>query len=270
MAPTDSDRSWSTAVDHLEALGLSTYAARTFVALQGLGDGTARDVSDVTSVPRTRVYDAVEELQSWGLVDVQQSTPKQFWAVSSETTGRRFESEVSYRVHELVSALDSLGGVSRSEEQQGVWTVSNQQAISDRVIDFIENAEDELVYMTVGEVLTDTLVERLREASERGVTIRLGAMSPEVEDELEVEIPNVEFFETLWVWSDSPAGRLLMADETNTLVSVLVPESDDGMDIPTESSVDGEETAIWGSGAANSLVVVLKAMFTWQLDGTRH
>ncbi|WP_114579389.1 TrmB family transcriptional regulator [Saliphagus sp. LR7] len=269
MAPTDSDRSWSTAVDHLEALGLSTYAAQTFVALQSLGEGTAREVSDIASVPRTRVYDAAEELQSWGLVDVQQSTPKRFWAVSSETTGRRFESEVSYRVDELVSALNSLGGVTRSEEQQGVWTVSNQQSISDRVIDFIENAEDELVYMTVGALLTDALVEALRDASERGVTIRLGAMSPEVEDELADEIPEAEFFETLWVWSDTPAGRLFMADETKTLVSVLVPDSRDGADGTSGPPEEIEETAIWGSGATNSLVVVLKAMFTWQLNGNR-
>lgn len=268
MAPDGSDRSWSTVVDHLEALGLSTYAARTFVALQSLGDGTVRDVSDVASVPRTRVYDAVEELQSWGIVDVQQSTPKQFWAVSSERTGRRFESEVSYRVHELVGVLDSLGGVARSEEQQGVWTVIGQETISDRVIDFIENAEDELVYTTVGELLTDPLVERLRDASDRGVTIRLGAMSPAVEDELEKEISDAEFFETLWVWSDTPAGRLLMADETDTLVSVLVSDPGGGPGSTGESLGGIEETAIW-SGATNSLVVVLKAMFTWQLDGNR-
>lgn len=270
MAPTDSDQSWSTAVDHLEALGLSAYAARTFVALQTIGEATARDISEVASVPRTRVYDAVEELQSWGLVDVQQSTPKQFWAVSSETTSRRFESEVSYRLDELVSALDSLGEVSRSEEQQGVWTVTGEETVSDRVIDFIENAEDELVYMTVEELLTDTLVEHLQSANERGVTIRLGAMSPEVEDELEAKVPNAEFFETLWVWSDTPAGRLLMADETNTLVSVLVSGSRNGADGQSGSPEGSEETAIWGSGSTNSLVVVLKAIFTWQLNGNRN
>ncbi len=31
-----------------------------------------------------------------------------------------------------------------------------------------------------------------------------------------------------------------------------------------------DETAIWGAGGSNSLVVVLKALFTWQLDETRE
>ena len=31
-----------------------------------------------------------------------------------------------------------------------------------------------------------------------------------------------------------------------------------------------DETAIWGTGRTNSLVVVLKALFTWQLDSGRE
>ena len=71
--PVDEPR--SAAIEQLERFGLSTYAARTFVALVMLGTGTAKDVSRVSEVPRTRVYDAIEELQGVGLVDVQQASP---------------------------------------------------------------------------------------------------------------------------------------------------------------------------------------------------
>lgn len=68
----------SVATDQLEALGRSTYAARTFLALVSHSGGTAQEVSDTVTIPRARVYDAVEELQRQGLVDVQQSTPQRF------------------------------------------------------------------------------------------------------------------------------------------------------------------------------------------------
>ena len=55
-----------------------------------------------------------------------------------------------------------------------------------------------------------------------------------------------------------------MVDGEKTLVSVLVPGNGDHPPDPWD------ETAIWGSGDTNSLVVVLKAMFTWQLDGDRE
>lgn len=259
MSPDSTDQPRSAAIEQLEEFGLSLYAARTFVALTGIEDGTAQDVSDVADVPRTRVYDAVEELRARGLVDVQHSTPKRFWAISVETVGGMFDREYSRRVSALVDALDALEPVTRSEEQRSVWTVTGTETVSERVVDFVRMADEDVVYMTVEPLLSEALVDQLRAASERGVSIKLGTMSDAVEERIHDEVPDVETFDSMWVWSDTPAGRLLMVDEEKTLVSVLVPE-DEG---PGERR---EETAIWGAGATNSLVVVLKAMFAWQLD----
>jgi sugar-specific transcriptional regulator TrmB len=254
------DRPASTAVAQLEALGLSEYAARTYVALVQVEDATAREVSEVADVPRTRVYDAVEELRERGLVDVQQSSPKRFWAVSTETAARQFEREYVHRLNRLVDALDSLETTDRTEEQRGVWTVGGQAAVTERVVEFVDSAEEEVIFMTVEGLLTDPIVESLRAAAGRGVTVRLAGISGPVEAEIRREVPRAEVFGSLWDWSDDPAGRLLLVDRERTLVSALVPGNGDAAE-------PRDETAIWGSGATNSLVVVLKAMFTWQLDG---
>jgi predicted transcriptional regulator len=188
------------AVDRLRALGLSAYAARTYVALVALSEGTATDVSETVDVPRTRVSDAAEELRERGLVDVRQSTPRRFRPVSTETTGRRFQREYADHVETLTAAL--------------------------------------------------------RAASERGADVRLAEMSPASTRRVREAVPDATPFESLWHWSDTPAGRLLLADERRTLVSVLV----------NGSATDGprDETAIWGSGPENGLVVVLRALFGWQ------
>ena len=263
MAHDSSDRARSAAVEQLEALGLSSYAARTYVALVSLGGGTAHDVSDVSDVPRTRVYDAAEELRTLGFVDVQQSTPKRFFPISTETTGRHFEQEYRHRVDRLVESLDAIEPAVTSSEQQGVWTVTGRGTVSRRITDFVDSATDEVVFMSVGDLLTDDVVDSLRTASERGVSVRLAEMADSAKTTVRDAVPGAEPFDSLWVWSDTPAGRLLMVDQSKTLVSVLVSEVGDR---PTESE---EETAIWGSGETNSLVVVLKAIFAWQLDGKR-
>ena len=250
----------STAVEQLERLGLSSYAARTFVALTRLGSGTARDVSQVSNVPRTRVYDAVDELQDWGLVDVQQSSPKLFWSISVETATRTFEHDYQHRTDVLRTALSSLEPIERQTEQQGVWTVNGQQTITERVLEFFSNAEEEIVYMSIEELLTDELVGGLAEAAERGVSIRLAGISKDVQSQIQNEIPGATMFESLWVWTDTSAGRLMMIDGRNTLISAFDPGSD------AETSDLRLETAIWGEGETNSLVVVLKAVFTWRLE----
>ncbi|WP_311173577.1 TrmB family transcriptional regulator [Halobellus ordinarius] len=260
--PTDQAR--SAAVKQLKALGLSTYAARTFVALVSLGEGTAQDVSEVADVPRTRVYDAADELHQRGLVDVKQSNPKRYWAISPETTRRHFEQEYDHRVTTLEDALDALDSETRSTEQRGVWSVTGRDTVAERVVDFVSTAEEEVVYMTIGELLTDELAESLSTASDRGVSIRLAEMSQSAEAHLEQQVPDAELFESLWNWSDTPAGRLLMVDEKKTLVSVLIDGNGEHPPQPRD------ETAIWGTGRTNSLVVVLKALFTWQLDSGRE
>ena len=72
------------AVEALTALGLSTYAARTFVGLQKLGVASASEVAGVTEVPRSQVYGATDELEALGLVDVQEGSPRRYRPVGVE------------------------------------------------------------------------------------------------------------------------------------------------------------------------------------------
>lgn len=262
MPPESSDAPRTVAIDHLESLGLSAYAARTFVTLVSLGEGTARDVSDASDVPRTRVYDAIEELRSHGMVDLQHSTPKRFWAVSTETVGRHFEQSYVHRVNVLRESLDALESTTRSEEQRGVWTVTGRDSVSERTIEFIDSASDELAYMTVKGLLTEDVSEALQRAGRRGVEIHLAGLSQTGKEDIQEDVPQAELFDSMWTWSETPAGRLLMVDREKTLVSVLTPNDSDSRDIATAE----DETAIWGTGTHNGLVIVLKAMFTWQLS----
>ena len=250
----------STAVEQLREFGLTEYAARTFVALSALESGTARDVSRVSTVPRTRVYDAIDELRDRGLVDVLQSSPKQFRATSAETASRTFEHELRHRADVLRSALSELEPADRGTEQRGVWTVDGRRAVSERTLEFFADADEEIVYMTVEDLLTDELIDGLSEAAARGVSIKLGGVSEPVQERIRDDIPGATMFESLWVWSDTPAGRLLMVDGRKTLVSALVNGSDASPSDPRS------ETAIWGQGETNGLSVVLKAMFTWRLE----
>jgi len=98
------------AVEQLTELGLGLYAARTFVALTELSGGTAVEVSRTADVPRTRVYDAAEELAEMDLVEVEESTPREFTPVDSDEATARFIEEYQSRVEALRAALSAVGG----------------------------------------------------------------------------------------------------------------------------------------------------------------
>lgn len=256
MTPNPADDSRGTAIHRLEQFGLSTYAARTFVALSSLGVGTAKDVSRVAEVPRTRVYDAAAELRERGLAEVTPDEPKRFHALSPSTTARTLREESRRRIDSLRDSLEDLEPSEPRSEQRGVWTVDGEHAVAERVDAIVEDAAEEVVYMCVEELLTDESLRALRAAADRGVTVRLGGLSPAAEERVLEQVPEAESFDSLWAWSDGPAGRVMLVDRDTALTSVRI---EDGPGSRTE-------TAVWARGETNSLVVVLQAMFAWRLD----
>ncbi|SDJ88656.1 TrmB family transcriptional regulator [Natronorubrum texcoconense] len=261
MAPFDEEQAEAEALDRLQNLGLSQYESQTLINLLRLGTGTTQDIARVNGVPRTRVYEATDRLHELGFIDIQYTTPRKFTVISEETIIRMLNTQRENTITELAERLEVIGPAQPQREQFGVWTVTGREAVSSRIDEFIADADEQIVYMTVDELLTDDHLDRLQDAEERGVEIYLAGISDDVQDQIQEMVPSAELFETLWEWRDTPAGNLVITDEETALVSALVNGS--------SGATEFEETAIWGAGDRNSLVVVLRAIFTWRLDGER-
>ncbi|MFC7238281.1 TrmB family transcriptional regulator [Saliphagus sp. GCM10025317] len=261
MVAFDEEQAEAEALDRLQELGLSQYEAQTLINLLQLGTGTAQDITRINGVPRTRVYEAADQLHELGFVDIQHTTPRKFTIISKETIVRTLNTKRETTITELSECLEEIGPAQPQREQFGVWTVTGREAVSSRIDEFIAEADEQIVYMTVDELLTDAHLDALQAAADRGVEIYLAGISEAVEDRVREEVPSIELFETLWEWQDTPAGSLLITDEETALVSALVNGASGADEIG--------ETAIWGAGDRNSLVVVLRAIFTWRLNDTR-
>ncbi|WP_247001069.1 TrmB family transcriptional regulator [Halosolutus gelatinilyticus] len=258
MVDFEEEQAEAEALDRLQDLGLSTYEAQTLINLLRLGTGTARDITRINGVPRTRVYESAERLYELGFIDIQHTTPRKFTVISEETIIRLLNVKRENTITKLAECLEEIGPVQPQREQFGVWTVTGREAVSSRVNGFIADADKQIVYMTVDELLTDDHLDALEVAADRGVDIYLAGISEKVKDRIREKVPSIELFDTLWKWEETPAGSLLITDEETALVSALAGDSSTTDEI--------EETAIWGAGERNSLVVVMRAIFTWRLN----
>ncbi|KTG30457.1 TrmB family transcriptional regulator [Haloferax profundi] len=259
MVSFDRERTEDRTVELLTELSLTDYEARTFVGLLRLGRGSAREVSDVVEVPRSRVYDAVESLHEMGLVDIRYGTPKEFIPVSHETTVRKFVVRYEDLTEELSDVLDQLSPTGRETEQIGVWTVAGSENITRRVVEFIDGADGEIILMSDEALLTDEITDALVRAEEKDKDVYVTAVDSETED-IDSIPSDSTVVETLWTWSGSHVSRILLVNDEITLVSVERPAS------------DGEttEVAIWGRGAKNNLVVVLRTILAVQFGEDRE
>ena len=253
-------------VEILRDLGLKEYEARCFVALTRMPHGTAKAVSDTADVPRTRVYDAVDQLQAYGLVDVQHSNPQQFRAIPVDKAvtllRRDFDQQFDDLQHAL-SALDPIGG-DALQDQDNVWTTVGGPSVTNRTVGFIDDADEEIVMVLDGigaDSVSDRLAERLRAAAGRGVTIYIGALTESTYEQVTAAVPEARTFESGLEWlqpqtegENERIGRLLLVDRAALLLSSI------------GSNGPEEETAIWIDNVSSGLLVIARRLLAAGLD----
>ena len=254
------------AIEVLQQLGLKEYEARCFVGLSRLNTGTAKKLSELTEVPRTRVYDAIRVLEAQGLVEIQHSSPQQFRAVPLEEATETLRDQYEERVERLHDALDTVDIVDEGDESpvQQIWAMAGQDAIENRTDHLIEKATDEVVLVIGDEsLLTEDLVETLNEVG-NGVELVIGALTEPLQERIQETVPDATTFVSGLEWlhgehtteDDTAIGRLLLIDRSTILVSSIIPDTK-------------EEQAIFGEGFGNGLVVIARRLMAQGLIPAR-
>ena len=253
------------AIEVLQQLGLKEYEARCFVGLTRLDTGTAKRLSDLTEVPRTRVYDAIRVLEAQGLVEIQHSSPQRFRAVSLEEATETLRDQYEDRVKRLHDALSTVEIVEEDDSSvQEVWAMSGQDAIENRTEQLIETATDEIVFVVGDEsLLTENLVDTLNRVGD-DVELLVGALTPSLQEEIQASVPEATTFVSGLEWlhgenvadDETAIGRLLLVDRATILVSSIVPDSK-------------VEQAIFGEGFGNGLVVIARRLMAQGLSLVR-
>jgi sugar-specific transcriptional regulator TrmB len=243
------------AVASLERLGLTTYEAKVFIALQKLGSGTAREASRVADVPRSQVYSVTESLEDRGLVEIQQSSPMQYRPVSIDearkTLRERFETESERAFGYVESVRNERGG--EREEQEAIWTLSGRDHVSERAAELVRNTEERVVFAARHpDLVTADVAAALQDAAEAGVSVRVVSVNAEVR-ELFADDSGVATSGTPDpVVEDERTGRAVLADGDVVLMSVL----GDREDVPELTT----ETAFWTASTNFATVLYRLAM----------
>jgi len=257
------------AVALLQDLGLKEYEARCFVALTRLPAAKAREIGEAADVPRTRVYDAVEQLGEYGLVEIQHSSPKRFRAIAVEEALAILREDFERRFSELGRSLESLEPIGDGESgphPPGVWTLSGIETIRAQARELVSDGSEEVVYLVGSEtVLSDDLLGEMRAVSEADVPVYVGTVSDRLFEEIAGEIPDVQRFESWidWLWTPSEdgswtLGQILVVDRRAVLVSAH----------RTDTYGQSEDTAVWTSGVGNGLGMVAERLLSAGIEQT--
>jgi sugar-specific transcriptional regulator TrmB len=246
----------------LQELGLQEYEAKTFVALTRLPQGTAKEISEISEVPRTRVYDAVRVLESKGLVEIQHSNPQQFRAVPIEEAADTLQQDYKTRtdrLRETLASMDAAPADAGTEVTHEVWSLSGTAAISSRTQQLIDEAEQEVVFILGDEtVFTEPLVESLQAAQQRDAQVLLGTVDESVRSRVQDSLPDSEVFVSGLDWlsgarpgDETEISRIVLVDQSIILVSTYHE---------TPAGGHEHEQAVFGRGFDNGLVTIARRL----------
>lgn len=247
--------------ESLTELGLTEYEARCYVALTQLSQGTAKEVSQISDVPQSRVYDVTERLHKQGLIDIQESEPRAFIAMPPSVALKRLRQEYDEHIEKASQKLAELQ--SRETDDEGVWKIATEADVALRAQMLIEEATEE-VYLSVGDgtLLGDELLDELADVRSRGVSVFVEVPSESAADRVEASVSDARVLAAQMPFAadrsdGSGPGRLLLVDREAVLLSELreglVPEA-------------REESGMWGRSVGHGLVAWLRPFLVSRIE----
>ncbi len=166
-------------IEVLKNFGLSDYEARALVALISKGTLTAKEVSEISGIPRTSVYDVMDSLVAKGLVEFF-GKPKRFKALNAEDIIAVLSKKVNENIEVLKRELPKL-----QAEEIDIIKVYRGEIVLEKLRELVESAREEIIGIL--SYIPESVAEILRGAKCRLILIASNARSVENAESYEFE-----------------------------------------------------------------------------------
>jgi len=95
-------------VPGLRTLGMNEYEASVYSTLVGLQKATARDIHEMSGVPRGRIYDILNDLARRGFIAVEEGSPTSYYILDIDMVFDRLKEDYICTLDETREVLKSL------------------------------------------------------------------------------------------------------------------------------------------------------------------
>ncbi len=178
----------------LEKLGLSGYQARVLVSLLKCGEGKASELSELSGVPRAKIYEVLDQLADLGLVDKIPTRPVRFRSRKPEEIVERLKKNIAMEYEEriglfervqreLMQNLTSLYSPTGFRTKELIRVVSVGEASERETRIMYSEAEKEINVVSRSFEYYPKVRRELVDAAERGVEVRILLLGREFTDE---------------------------------------------------------------------------------------
>lgn len=236
--------------------GLTEYEARTYLALLDLGTASARDIANLSRVPRTKIYSVLDELHQKQLAQVIPERPKRYEVVPFDVYLQGFEKVYLGKLKQIEDDKRMLAvefsrapRVTPGEKAGQFNVIKGRKNVVNKKYEMLARAQRSVLEMGSEYLAARTayFLPALREKAAQGV--RLEMLAPVAE----VSAAALADFARLGTVRHAKTRTLgsatLVVDDSEVLMCHYVPDD--------EHLFKGDDVAIWSDDKA--IVADMKA-----------
>lgn len=129
--------------ENLKNYGLTEYEAKAYVAIVGLGTGTAREICEISGVPQGRIYTVLNALAERGFVGIQEGTPTFYLAENPVEVFAAIKDDYCSSIDGMIEDLRKLNY--EAKPPSPFWSIHSEQGIVTREKMLIRYAEQDII-----------------------------------------------------------------------------------------------------------------------------
>src|SRR5881296_3857548 len=133
----------------LKEFGLTEYEAKVYVALVGSGALAASELSETATIPYSKIYEILGNLERKGWVETEQGRPSKYFAkppsTALEFSRVRMENTLKSSQTDAMVELQPLYEKKGVQERPDIWIVRGQNNILDRIKETLGRTRRELL-----------------------------------------------------------------------------------------------------------------------------
>ena len=207
---------------NLKELCFSQYEAACYMALVGNHPVNGSQLSKISGIARSRIYDVLRNLNAKGYV--LEVNPGQYVPLPPDELIRRLQSNFDNNIDMF---KEQIAKVSSENNYEYVWSITGYDNVMDKAIEMIMEAEKE-IYVRLFPKADRHLAKYLTAADKKGVKIRYIAMGKiETKFDIQVTHPDNENLQ------NTIGGRSIdiITDKREALVGIFETDNEDSSPI---------------------------------------
>ncbi|WP_338102006.1 TrmB family transcriptional regulator [Methanolapillus millepedarum] len=156
-------------IANLKKIGFVENEAKAYAGLVMLQEASARELHELTSIPRAKIYEVLDHLVEKKYVDILQGTPVHYRPIEPDEMIRMIRDDFEKTTDSLLESFDQmeLGEFQKDEDAISVWYLRSDWTVRNKIKELFEKTDKSAIIVCQTPKILFDIEDILKAAKEK-------------------------------------------------------------------------------------------------------